>query len=146
MSVGVGAGHVRTHSPKAAQSKSPSHLKGCQLSRPSLRAQPPPPSSTPSCPASRVGHLLSLAVSPFTPTLKPITRALVEKDGANRNDRCGSCRCRAPGGGAGGGVRARGLVAIWSEERAEAAAAAFAVARLLGESGTSRPLSPYPGP
>ena len=40
----------------------------------------------------------------------------------------------------------RGLVAIWSEQRAEAAAAAFAVARLRGESGTSRPLSPSPGP
>lgn len=94
----------------------------------------------PSYPASKVGCLLSLAGAPLTPTLKPITRVLVENDGANGNARCGSCRPGAPGGGAGGGVRVEGLGALWSEERAEeAAAAAFAVARLRVHPGTSRP-------
>lgn len=53
---------------------------------------------------------------------------------------------RAPGGGAGGGVRVGELVAIWSEERAEAAAAAFAVARAPGRTRYLRALTPYPVP
>ena len=43
--VGVRAGHTRTHSPRAAQSRAPSHLKACQLSRPSFNAQPLSPPS-----------------------------------------------------------------------------------------------------
>lgn len=44
LGVGAHAGHARTHFPTAAQSNSRSHLKGCQLSRLSLRAQPAPSS------------------------------------------------------------------------------------------------------
>lgn len=44
LGVGAHAGHARTHFLRAAQSNSCSHLKGCQLSRLSLRAQPAPSS------------------------------------------------------------------------------------------------------
>ncbi|XP_014643713.1 PREDICTED: glucocorticoid-induced transcript 1 protein [Ceratotherium simum simum] len=53
---------------------------------------------------------------------------------------------REPGGGAGGGVRMGGLVAVWSEDRAEAVAAAFAVARAPRRTRRLEALSPYPGP
>lgn len=55
VSVGVRtrAAHARTLFPRAAQLKFRSHLKGCQLSRPSLCAQPPPRS--PLRPTSGVG-------------------------------------------------------------------------------------------
>lgn len=43
--------HAGTHFPRAAQSKPLSHLRGCQLSRPAPRVQPPPHS--PTAPPSR---------------------------------------------------------------------------------------------
>lgn len=96
--------HTGTHFPRAAQSKSCSHLKGCQLSRPSLRAQPPPHSSTPHAPPLKSDSLLSLVFTPLTPFKEPINRILVGGGGANGDVRCGSCRVRVPGGGAEGGV------------------------------------------
>lgn len=54
---------------------------------------------------------------------------------------------RAPGGGSGGGARVGELVAIWSEQRAEAAAVAFAVARAPRRLGyPSGPLAPTRSP
>lgn len=53
---------------------------------------------------------------------------------------------RALGGGAGGGARAGELVAIWSEQRAEAAAVAFAVARAPRRLGYPGALRPHPVP
>lgn len=52
----------------------------------------------------------------------------------------------APGGGAGDRVRVGELVAFWSEERAEAAAVAFAVAPAPGRTRYLKALTPYPVP
>lgn len=99
------------------------------------------------CPSHRPpksDSLLSLVGPPLTPTSEPTTRILVESGGANRNVHCGSCRVpstgrRCRGRGAGGG-----LVAIWSEERAEAAAVAIAVARAPRRTSYFKALTPYP--
>lgn len=95
------------------------------------------PSSLFDAPPPRQDAPLSLADAPLTPIPKPIIRVLLESRGANGR--------QLPGPR--GGVRMGGLVAIWSDEWTEAAAAAaFAV---VGAPRRPRPLealSLYPGP
>ena len=137
-------GTRRTHTDPLSQGSpitGPLSPQSLSTLTPLLQRTAPFSAFAPSYPASKVGRPLSLADAPLTPTRKPITRVLVESDGDNGNSRCVTCPPRAPGGGAGGGVRVAGLGALWSEERAEEA-----VARLRVQPGTSRPFPPTRSP
>uniref|UniRef100_A0A8P0PR48 Glucocorticoid induced 1 n=1 Tax=Canis lupus familiaris TaxID=9615 RepID=A0A8P0PR48_CANLF len=113
---------------------------------PAAHCWPPPHASTPSRPAPKVACTTLIGHgSPHSYAAANHSRA----GGARRSQ--WECSLRPlPGPGAGRRCRGRGAggesVAVWSEERAEAAAAAFAVARDPRGARPLQALSSCPGP
>ncbi|XP_077621530.1 glucocorticoid-induced transcript 1 protein [Crocuta crocuta] len=71
-----------------------------------------------------------------------VTRVLVESGGANGNARCGSCRVRAPVGGAGGGVRVGNQLPFGVRSGRRRQRRCLRWRGIRGEPDTSRPFPP----